>query len=162
MRLSGPGLAVQTSISTLPSLHKADYCLIRLFQSGMFTYDPYNPLVTLMYPHFPLTLTVTAQLACMSENCRDMHGNLMMGSGRLPEGGLEDVGARMEAGEPLEGRLTDNDEVSMSHGCSRQDLDYLAHQPILAWSTQCRDESPAQEAAQQSLDASVSLMIVYD
>ena len=41
----------------------------------------------------------------------------------------------MEAGEPLEGRLTGNNEVSMSHGCSGQDSDYLAHQPILAWST---------------------------
>ena len=41
----------------LPSLHKADYCMIGLFQSGVFTYDPYNPLVTLMYPHLPLMCT---------------------------------------------------------------------------------------------------------
>ena len=41
----------------LPSLHEADYCIIGLFQSGMFTYDPYDPLVTLTYPHLPLTHT---------------------------------------------------------------------------------------------------------
>ena len=27
----------------LPSLHEADYYMIGLFQSGMFTYDPYDP-----------------------------------------------------------------------------------------------------------------------
>ena len=59
----------------------------------------------------------------------------MMGSGGLPEGGLESVGPRMEAGEPLEGRSTGSDEVSMSHGHSRQDSDYPACQPILAQST---------------------------
>ena len=37
------------------SLHEANYCMIRLFQSGMFTYDPYNPLVTSTHPHFTLT-----------------------------------------------------------------------------------------------------------
>ena len=77
---------------------------------------------------------VMVQLAHMSENYGDMHGNPMMGSGRLPEGRLEGVGPRMEAGEPLEGRSTGNNEVSMSHGHSRQDSDYLACQPILAWS----------------------------
>ena len=66
---------------------------------------------------------VTVQLAHMPENHRDMHGNLMMGSGRLPEGRSESVGPRMEADEPLEGRSTGNDEVSMSHGCFGQDLD---------------------------------------
>ena len=75
---------------------------------------------------------VTAWLAHVPENCRDMQGNPMMGSGRLPEGGLESVSLRIEAGEPLEGRSNGNDEVSMSHECSRQDLDYLAHQPVLA------------------------------
>ena len=69
---------------------------------------------------------VTVQLACMPVNCRDMHANLMMGSGRLPEGGLEGVGPRMEAGEPLEGRSNGNNEVSMSHGHSGQVSDYLA------------------------------------
>ena len=39
------------------SLHEADYCMIGLFQSGMFTYDPYNPLVTCTHPHFTLTHT---------------------------------------------------------------------------------------------------------
>ena len=38
----------------LPSLHEANYCMTRLFQSGVFTY---NPLVTLMYPHLPLMCT---------------------------------------------------------------------------------------------------------
>ena len=76
-----------------------------------------------------------AWLACMSENHGDMHGNPMMGSGRLPEGRLGEVGPRMEAGEPLEGRSSSNDKVSMSHGHSGQDLDYLAHQPVSAWST---------------------------
>ena len=109
-----------------------------------------------------VTGDVMAWLACIPENHGGMHGNPMMGSGKLPEGRLEGVGPRMEACEPLEGRLTGNDKVSMSHGHSRQDLDYLAHWPILAQSTQCEDESPAQEAAQQSLDASVSLMIVHD
>ena len=62
---------------------------------------------------------VTVQLACTPENCKDMYRNPMMGSGRLPEGGLEGVGPRMEAGEPLEGRLISNNEVSMTHGCSK-------------------------------------------
>ena len=75
---------------------------------------------------------VTAWLVCMPENHDGMHGNPMMGSGGLPEGRLESVGPRMEAGEPLEGRLVSNNEVSMSYGCSGQDLDYLAHWPILA------------------------------
>ena len=75
---------------------------------------------------------VMVQLACMSENCRGMHRNPMMGSGRLPEGRLESVGPRMEAGKPLEGRLTGNNKVNMSHGCSGQDSDYLAHQPVPA------------------------------
>ena len=39
------------------SLHEANYCMIRLFQSGMFTYDPYDPLVTCTHPHFTLTHT---------------------------------------------------------------------------------------------------------
>ena len=41
----------------LPSLHEANYCMIGLFQGGVLTYDPYDPLVTLMYPHLPLTHT---------------------------------------------------------------------------------------------------------
>ena len=105
---------------------------------------------------------VMAWLAHMSENCGDMHGNLMMGSGGLSKGRLEGVGPRMEAGEPLEGRSNGNNEVSMSHGCLRQDLDYPACWAILAWSMQCKRRASAQEAAQWSLDASVSLMIVHD
>ena len=103
---------------------------------------------------------VTVWLECMPEDCGDMGVNPMMGSGRLPEGRLGEVGPRMEAGEPLEGRLSSNDEVSMSHGCSRQDLDYLACQPILAQSMQCRGRVPTWKAAQWSLDASVSMTIV--
>ena len=80
-------------------------------------------------------MCVTVQLACMPENHRGMCENPMMGSGRLPEGRLGEVGPRMEAGEPLEGRSTGNDEVNMSHGHSGQDSDYLAHRPVLAWST---------------------------
>ena len=74
------------------------------------------------------------QLACMPENCGDMCANPMMGSGRLLEGRLREVSLRMEAGEPLEGRLSSNNEVSMSHGCSGQDSDYLACWPIPAQS----------------------------
>ena len=85
-----------------------------------------------------------------------------MGSGELPEGRLESVSPRIEAGEPLEGRSNGNNEVSMSHECSRQDSDYPACQPILAWSMQCKRRASAQEAAQWSPDASVSLMIVHD
>ena len=77
---------------------------------------------------------VMVWLVHMPENCRDMCWNLMMGSGGLPKGRLEDVGLRMEAGEPLKGRLVSNNEVSMSHGCSGQDLDYPAHWPIPAQS----------------------------
>ena len=77
---------------------------------------------------------VMVWLACMPENHRDMHVNPMMGSGRLLEGRLGEVGPRMEAGEPLEGRSSSNNEVSMSHGCSRQDSDYLACWPMLAQS----------------------------
>ena len=77
---------------------------------------------------------VTVWLACMPENHGDMHVDPMMGSGRLPEGRLGEVGPRMEAGEPLEGRLTGNDEVSIVHGHSEQDLDYPACQPVLAQS----------------------------
>ena len=80
-------------------------------------------------------MTVTAQLACMPENCGDRHVDTMMGSGRLPEGRLREVSPRMEAGEPLEGRSSSIDEVNMSHGHLEQDLDYLAHLPILAQST---------------------------
>ena len=105
---------------------------------------------------------VMVQLPHMPENHRDMCANPMMGSGRLPEGRSESVGPMMEASEPLEGRLISNNKVSMSHGHSGQDSDYLACQPVLAQSTQCEDKSSAQEAAQQSLDASVSLMIVHD
>ena len=61
----------------------------------------------------------------MLENYGDMHRDLMMGSGQLPEGSLEGRGARMEGGEPLEGRLNGNDKISMSHGCLGQDSDYL-------------------------------------
>ena len=100
-----------------------------------------------------------AWLAHMPENHGDMQVNPMMGSGRLLEGRLGEVGPRMEAGEPLEGRSTGNDKVSMSHGHSGQDLDYPACQPILAWSTQC-GRVPAWKAAQWSLDASVSMTIV--
>ena len=78
---------------------------------------------------------VTVWLACMPENCGDRCVDPMMGSGGLPEGRSESVSPRMEAGEPLKGRSTGNNEVSMSHGCSGQDLDYLACQPVLAWST---------------------------
>ena len=95
----------------------------------------------------------------MPENRRDMHVDPMMGSGGLLEGRLGEVGPRMEAGEPLEGRSSSNDEVSMSHGHSGQDLDYLACWPVLAQSMQCGGV-PAWKAAQQSLDASVSVMIV--
>ena len=90
---------------------------------------------------------VTAWLACMPENCGDMCVNPMMGSGRLPKGRLKGVGPRIEAGEPLKGRLVSNNEVSMSHGHSGQDLDYLAHQPVLAQSMWCKDELSAWEAA---------------
>ena len=76
-----------------------------------------------------------AWLAHMPENCRDMHADPMMGSGRLLEGRLGEVCPRMEAGEPLEGRSVSNDKVSMSHGHSGQDSDYPAHQPVLAQST---------------------------
>ena len=76
-----------------------------------------------------------AQLACMPENCGDMCVDPMMGSGRLPEGRLGEVCPRIEAGEPLEGRSSSNNKVSMSHGCSEQDLDYLAHWPVPAQST---------------------------
>ena len=69
---------------------------------------------------------VTAQLACMSENCGDMHTDPMMGSGGLPEGRLGEVSPRIEAGEPLEGRSNGNEEVSIVHGCSGQNLDYPA------------------------------------
>ena len=62
----------------------------------------------------------------MPENCGDMCADPMMGSGGLPEGSLGEVGPRMEAGEPLEGRLNSNEEVSIVHGHSGQDLDYLA------------------------------------
>ena len=98
----------------------------------------------------------------MPENHGDMHRDPMMGSGRLPEGRSEGRSPRMEAGEPLEGRSISNNKVSMSHGHSGQDLDYLACWPIPAWSTQCKKEPSAQEAAQWSLDASVSMMIVHD
>ena len=76
-----------------------------------------------------------AQLACMPENHRDMCVDPMMGSDGLLDGRLREVSPRMEAGEPLEGRLSSNNKVSMSHGCSGQDSDYLAHQPVLAQST---------------------------
>ena len=71
----------------------------------------------------------------MPENHGDMHADPMMGSGRLLEGRLGEVGPRIKAGEPLEGRLSSNNEVSIVHGCSRQDSDYLAHWPIPAQST---------------------------
>ena len=41
----------------LTTLHEADYCMNGLFQNGVFTYDPYNPLVTCTHPHFTLTCT---------------------------------------------------------------------------------------------------------
>ena len=94
------------------------------------------------------------QLACTPGNHRDRHGHLMMGSGGLPEGRLREVGPRMEAGEPLEGRLDSNEGVSIVHGCSGQDLDYLAQ------SMRCRRRVPALKAAQWSLAASVSMTIV--
>ena len=101
-------------------------------------------------------------LAHMPENCGGMHRDPMMGSGGLPEGRSESVCPGMGAGEPLEGRLVSSNKVSMSHGHSEQDSDYLACWPIPAWSMWCEDESLAWKAAQQSLDASVSLMIVHD
>ena len=103
---------------------------------------------------------VMVQLAYMPENHGDMHVHPMMGSGGLLEGRLGEVGPRMEAGEPLEGRSSSNDEVSIVHGRSGQDLDYPACWPILAQSTQCRGRVSAWKAAQQSLDASVSMTIV--
>ena len=71
-------------------------------------------------------------LAHMPENCKDMHRDLLMGSDGLPEGRSEGRSPRMEAGEPLEGRSVGDNEVSISHGHLRQDLDYPACQPILA------------------------------
>ena len=68
----------------------------------------------------------------MPENYGDMCRDLMMRSGGLPEGRSESAGLRMKAGEPLEGRLNGNNEVSMSHGCSGQVLDYSACWPVLA------------------------------
>ena len=44
-------------IYRLLPLDEANYCIIGLFQSGMFTYNPYDPLVTLTYPHLLLTHT---------------------------------------------------------------------------------------------------------
>ena len=41
-------------IYRLPLLHEANYCMTGLFQSGMFTYNPYDPLVTCTYPYFTL------------------------------------------------------------------------------------------------------------
>ena len=78
----------------------------------------------------PPASAVTAQLACRPENHGGMYGNPMMGSGGLPEGRLGEVGLRMEAGKPLEGRPNGNEEVSIVHGCSRQDLDYPACWPV--------------------------------
>ena len=101
-----------------------------------------------------------AWLVHTPENCGDMCADPMMGSGGLPEGRLREVGPRMEADEPLEGRLSSNDKVSMSHGCPEQGLDYLACWPIPAQSTQCRGGVPTWKAAQWSLDASVSMTIV--
>ena len=75
------------------------------------------------------------QLAHMPENHRGMCKDPMMGSDRLSESRLGEAGPRMEAGEPLEGRLNGNEEVSIVHGHSGQDSDYPAHWPILAWST---------------------------
>ena len=103
---------------------------------------------------------VMVQLAHMPENHREMCVDPMMGSGGLLEGRLGEVGPRMEAGEPLEGRSNSNKEVSMSHGHSRQDSDYPACWPILAQSMQCRGRVPTWKAAQWSLDASVSMTIV--
>ena len=82
-----------------------------------------------------LPLSVTAWLVHAPENCGDIHGDPMMGSGGLPEGRLGEVGPRMEAGEPLEGRSDSDEEVSIVHGCSGQDLDYPACWPVLAQST---------------------------
>ena len=39
------------------TLHEADYCMIGLFQSGVFTYNPYNHLVICTHPHFTLMCT---------------------------------------------------------------------------------------------------------
>ena len=105
---------------------------------------------------------VMAWLAHMPENHGDMCADPMMGSGRLLEGRLGEVGPRMEAGEPLEGRSNSNNKVSMVHRHSRQNLDYPACWPIPAQSTWCGGRVPAWKAAQQSLDASVSMMIVHD
>ena len=69
---------------------------------------------------------VMVQLAHMPENCGDMHGDPMMGSGGLPKGRLGEVSPRMETGEPLEGRSNSNEEVSIVHGHSGQDSDYPA------------------------------------
>ena len=85
---------------------------------------------------------VMAWLACIPENHGDMHVDPMMGSGGLLEGRLGEVGPRMEAGEPLEGRLNSNKEVSIVHGCSGQDSDYPACWLILAQSMQCRGRVP--------------------
>ena len=85
--------------------------------------------------YMPVTPSVMVWLARMPENHGDMCADPMMGPGRLLEGRLGEVGPRIKAGEPLEGRLSSNNEVSIVHGCSRQDSDYLAHWPIPAQST---------------------------
>ena len=110
--------------------------------------------------YMPVTPSVMAWLACMPENHGDMCADPMMGPGRLLEGRLREVGPRMEAGEPLEGRSSSNNKVSMSYGHSEQDSDYLAHWPVQAQSMQCRGRVPTWKASQQSLDASVSMTIV--
>ena len=66
----------------------------------------------------------------------------MMGSDRLPEGRLGEVGPRMEAGEPLEGRLSSNDKVSMSHGHLEQDSDYPAASPYRPGAHDADEEYP--------------------
>ena len=76
--------------------------------------------------------TIIAQLVHMPENCGDMHKDPVIRSDGLPKGRSENAGLRMEAGEPLKGRSNGNNEVSMSHRCLGQVLDYSACQPVLA------------------------------
>ena len=98
----------------------------------------------------------------MPENCRDMHKDPMIRSDGLSKGRSESASPRMKAGEPLEGRSNGNNKVSISHRCSGQVLDYSACWPVLAQSILYKRKALAQEAAQWSLDASVSLTIVHD
>ena len=59
------------------TLHEADYCMIGLFQSGVFTYNPYDPLGPIRLPGFGFTYCLVSVSEFSGSHYCDRVSNVM-------------------------------------------------------------------------------------